>query len=418
LIKLFFYRNDKRKNKILKVKKIILLDIFMIKSMFDGKKFKDRYYGNFFNKNKEIFFLPIFFNNSLNKSNLSSLKERANYILHSDFLTLKDFFLILISFLKINFIKEKKVFFGRHNIKKLISNELSEKRYSHALLNAITTFYFFKQLKKKKINLHAGIDWFENQIVDKSFNYCISKFFPKIKLKGYMGINADLNVNNFLIPSILEKKLNLCPKEIYLINNHNKKFFRDIYKPSKIKVAPAFRNQEIFKYLKFQKNKSNKFRVLVIFTASYLDSIYIINDINSLSDDLKRKVTFIFRFHNYSNTSELIKKIHNSVNYVTANSKSIYQFIIKAECILCRPGTSYYEAKIFQKPLILTRRIYGILPVNKKKLIKDGFCFDKSEIEKRLQFLIKKKLNKSAKKKLAGIYFNTISADKTKNFLK
>ena len=64
-----------------------------------------------------------------------------------------------------------------------------------------------------------------------------------------------------------------------------------------------------------------------------------------------------------------------------------------------------FFAKIFQKPLILTRRIYGILPVNKKKLIKDGFCFDKSEIEKRLQFLIKKRLNKSAKKKISRYLF-------------
>ena len=48
--------------------------------------------------------------------------------------------------------------------------------------------------------------------------------FSKIKLKGYMGINADLSVNNFLIPSTQERKLSLSPKEIYLINNEIKNF--------------------------------------------------------------------------------------------------------------------------------------------------------------------------------------------------
>ena len=233
-----------------------------------------------------------------------------------------------------------------------------------------------------------------------------------------MGINADLNVNNFLIPSIKEKKLNLCPKEIYLINNHNRKFFEKAYTPSKIKIAPAFRNQKIFKYLKLKKIKSDKFKVLVIFTASYLDSINLINDINSLSEKLKKKIKFIFRFHNYLNVRKLLKKINTSTNYEIENSKSIYQIILGADCILCRPGTTYYEAKIFQIPLILTRRIYGILPINKKKLVKDGFCFDKSEIEKRLNFLTKSKQKKGANKKLASIYFNTMTANKTKNFLK
>ena len=420
LIKLFFFKSNKRKKKLLANKKIILLDIFMIKSMFNDKAFSDRYYGNFLNKkkNKELFFLPIFFNNSLNERNLSSLDEKVNFILHSDFLKISDFLSILLSFLKLNFLKEKKIFFGKHNIQKLITNELSEKRYSHALLNSIITFYFFKELKKKKINIHSGIDWFENQIVDKSFNYCISKFFPKVKLKGYMGINADLNVNNFLIPSIKEKKLSLCPKEIYLINNHNKRFFKKAYKSSKIKIAPAYRNQKIFKYLKFKKKKSDKFKVLVIFTASDLDSINLINDINSLSEKLKKKIKFIFRFHNYSNIRKLLKKINTSIHYKTENLKSIYQLILDADCILCRPGTTYYEAKVFQTPLILTRRIYGILPVNKKQLVKDGFCFDNFEIERRLNFLTKNKQKKGANKKLASIYFNTMTTNKTKNFLK
>ncbi len=418
LIKLFFYKDENRKIKILKEKKVILLDIFMIRSMFDSKVFEDRYYGELLKKdNPEIFLLPIFFNDSLSKINLSRLNNKVNYILHSDFLNIRDFFLIFLSFLKVNFLKEKKIFFEGFDISRLILNEISEKRYSHALLTSVINFYLFKKLKNTKINLYSGIDWFENQIVDKSFNYCISKFFPEIKLKGYLGINADLSVNNFLIPSIQEKKLGLSPKEIYLINNDNKKFFHKVFKKSHIKIAPAFRNQQIFSYLKLRKKLSKKFKLLVIFTASHLDSIKLINNLNNMSKELKKKIEFILRFHNYSKTAELIKKIDKSINYSIENSKSIYELIINTDCVLCRPGTTYYEAKIFQTPLILTRRIYGILPVNKKKLISDGFCFDQFDIEKRLKYLIKKKIKKKIKNKLASIYFTPNSDNKTKNFL-
>lgn len=418
LIKLFIYKDENRKIKILEEKKVILLDIFMIRSMFGSKVFEDRYYGELLKKNNpEIFLLPIFFNDSLNKINLSCLGNRANYILHSDFLNVRDFFLIFFCFLKINFLKEKKIFFEGFDISNLILNEVSEKRYSHALLTSVINFYLFKKLKNTKINLHSGIDWFENQIVDKSFNYCISKFFPDIRLKGYMGINADLSVNNFLIPSIQERKLGLCPKEIYLINNDNKKFFYKVFKKGHVKIAPAFRNQKIYNYLKHSKKISKKFKLLVIFTASHLDSIKLINNLNNMSKELKQKIKFILRFHNYSKTVELLKKIDKSINYSTESSKSIYELIINTDCVLCRPGTTYYEAKIFQTPLILTRRVYGVLPVNKKKLINDGFCFDQFDIEKRLKFLIKRKIKKKNKKKLASIYFTPNSDKKTKNFL-
>ena len=113
--------------------------------MFNDKAFQDRYYGELLRENNpEIFLLPIFFNDSLKKINLSCLDGRVNYILHSDFLNIKDFFLIFLSFLKVNFLKEKKILFDGFDISKLILDEISEKRYSHALLNSVINFYLLR----------------------------------------------------------------------------------------------------------------------------------------------------------------------------------------------------------------------------------------------------------------------------------
>ena len=40
-----------------------------------------------------------------------------------------------------------------------------------------------------------------------SHSIFVSKIFPNALLKGYLGINADLRVNKFLVPSKLEKNL-------------------------------------------------------------------------------------------------------------------------------------------------------------------------------------------------------------------
>ena len=45
------------------------------------------------------------------------------------------------------------------------------------------------------MDLRQVIDWYENQIVDKGFNYGKNYFFPKIISKGYLGLNSILEIN-------------------------------------------------------------------------------------------------------------------------------------------------------------------------------------------------------------------------------
>ena len=391
----------------------------MIKSMFRNNEFKDRYYGDLLQKRfkKEIFLLPIFFNNSLNQKNLKFLDKKNQFILYSDFFNFKDYLKIFSSIINLNFYSVNKIFFDKHDVSEIINHEMQRTRFNHSILISILNFHLFKNLKNKNAKINSGINWFENQVVDKSFNFCFKKFFPKSLLKGYMGINADLSVNHFLVPSKLEKKFNLIPSIMFLINNKNKKFFKKIYSTKNIKIAPAYRNQHIYKYLNSKPSKIKKINVLVIFTASHEDSIQIINIINNLPIHLLNKISFTLRFHNFSKVKSLKNLINNSVNYRLDNYQPIYKLLIDSRCVLCRPGTTYYEAKIFQTPLILTRRIYSILPINKKNLINDGFCSNDKDIEKRLEYLSNINFTKKTKKKLAKIFFNIDTPKKTKNFL-
>ena len=297
--KLYLFKNKKRKNFFLEKKKIILIDIFLIESMFYGSKFDNRYYSSYFNnfqtkdKNR-IFYLPIFFNRSLTRKNMKIFSIKNNFILHTDFLNILDFFKIILRLITGNFFYIKKdIIYKNLNLSDLINYEIVGKKFSHALLISLLNYYTFKKLKIDKADINIFIDWFENQLVDKSLNFSLSKFFPKTKLRGYFGINSDLDINNFLVPSKLEKKFNLAPKEIFIINKDQKRYFKKIYK-NNLNLIPAFRNQNIFKYLK-NKKKSNlyNYNVLVVFTGSYLDNLAMIKTINSLSKELCESINFL-----------------------------------------------------------------------------------------------------------------------------
>lgn len=422
--KLYLFKNKKRKNFFLEKKKIILIDIFLIESMFYGSKFDNRYYSSYFNnfqtkdKNR-IFYLPIFFNRSLTRKNMKIFSIKNNFILHTDFLNILDFFKIILRLITGNFFYIKKdIIYKNLNLSDLINYEIVGKKFSHALLISLLNYYTFKKLKIDKADINIFIDWFENQLVDKSLNFSLSKFFPKTKLRGYFGINSDLDINNFLVPSKLEKKFNLAPKEIFIINKDQKRYFKKIYK-NNLNLIPAFRNQNIFKYLK-NKKKSNlyNYNVLVVFTGSYLDNLAMIKTINSLSKELCESINFLLRFHKNSETKKMVEMIDHKVKFRISGNENIYKLLLKSKCVISRPGTIFLEAKIFDVPIILTPRVYGVLPQKLNSSLKNSLCYENYEVGKKLKQLFKLRKKKNIiKKKLAEKSFTRYSYLKASNLI-
>jgi hypothetical protein len=391
--------------------------------MISKNNFFNRYYSELINTvtekfKKKIFFLPIFFNNSLNKQSIKKIEKNTNFILQSDLFNINNYFEIIMNLLKLYFFKVRSIKFERYILDDLINHEIKITSFSHSTLISQLNYHLLKQAKNKKVDITVGIDWFENQTVDKTFNYSLNKFFPKAKLKGYLGINSVLEANNFLIPTSNEKNFHLLPKEFHLINKKNKVFFKKIYKSNQIKIAPAYRNQEIFNYIKNKKRLNQKFTILVIFTASGNDVENLINSINLLSNKLLQKINFIFRFHKNTSSDHYTKLIKKNIKFKIESKKKVYENLLNCDCVICRPGTIFYEAKIFNVPIILTRRLFGILPVNTQKLMNNGFCHDYIQIEKRIRVLIKKRNNiKKINQNSAYNYFSKINNDNRNNLV-
>ena len=76
------------------------------------------------------------------------------------------------------------------------------------------------------------------------------------------------------------------------------------------------------------------------------------------------------------------------------------------------------EAAIFDVPMILTRRIFGILPIKMSSTLKRDFCYENDEIEKKLKKILKnKEMKKVFKIKLANKYFTKYNLRETLNLI-
>ncbi len=423
LTKLYIFKSNKRKKNFLNKKNIILFDTFLIKSMFERNIYFDRYYSFYLNNlNKEqkqrLFFLPILFNNSLSLKNIRLFSKNNNFILHTDFINFIDYVKILIIFFKFYFYRIKNFSYKGINLKNLIEHEIKEKSLNHSFLISILTFYTFKNLKKFNANIATCVDWFENQIVDKSLNYSVKKFFPKTKLKSYMGINLNLNISDFLVPSQIEKKNNLIADEMFLINHDNKRYFKKIFPKNRIKTAPAFRNQNIYNYSKKIKVNKKDLNILVVFTASHLDNLKMIKTLNSFSKIMCKKLNFTLRFHKNSEINKVITFLDKKIKFKISKNETIYKLLQNSKCVICRPGTISLEAAIFNVPIILTRRIFDILPIKMSSILKRDFCYENDEIEKKLKKILKnKEMKKVFKIKLANKYFTKYNLRETLNLI-
>ena len=71
------------------------------------------------------------------------------------------------------------------------------------------------------MNIYKSFNWFENQIIDKGWNYGFRKYFPKNQLNsyGYQDFNKHFNLLSNS-PSKLEKSSKVIPNKIIIISKY------------------------------------------------------------------------------------------------------------------------------------------------------------------------------------------------------
>ena len=433
VLKLKSCQSIKRKEKVKKLKKITLLEIFFIPKMFSNNVYYDRYYGNLLDeiddKEKEnLIFFPIFFHKAIKKNYIKLAEKKINLILQSDYLKFEDYIKSITYFLRIKKLNLKNLMFKGFNIENLVKSTINADKLNQSTLIALLNYYCFKRMKEEKLNLKLIIDWYENQIVDKGFNYGKNIFFPKIKSKGFLGLNSILEINKNFIPSRFEIKRNLAPDEICLISP---KYFETLKKERSdinFTLAPALRSVDLIKenFFLLPKNSNiGKLKILINFTASYLDNLEMIKLINECGVLQSKKIDLFIRPHQASDEKIFNKFLSKKIKYQYSKT-FFYEEMKNTDLLISRSSTACFESLIFGIPVLITRRKNSFLPTKMHKTFPYKLWFfsnDSYELEKNINRIMVDKAkyivkSSEERKKLLSEYFYPTIKENILSFLK
>ena len=276
-------------------KKNVLIDTFIIDSFYKEKV----YYGDVYryaNKDKKkVLFVPTIVQNnffkfykiikSLNSDNKFFFRETL-----TDFSDLKFCFLYLFRKKKF-FIKYKK--YESFDLSAIIKNEINFNRDLFSIFLSLHIFCFVKKLKKNSVQFKKVVNWFENQSMDKAWNYGFRKFFPKVETIGYQGFTNYPEYMN-TIPTNSEYNSKVIPEKIVILNKSYKYLRKEFCKKLKVIGGPALRSEDLFRLKKKRKKKFN----IVIF-------------LEGASKEMDKEVILKFiRISNYFPTLKFYIKAH------------------------------------------------------------------------------------------------------------
>ena len=204
-----------------------------------------------------FFFVPTIIKKNIYEfiSILKNLNNTKNYLFKESFLTTSDFlYSVFYIFRKYKFIQKFKKY-QSYDLSLIINDEINNNKDLYSILISLTNFRFVKRLKKNDFIINKVVNWFENQSMDKGWNFGFRTFYHKTELIGYQGFTAYPEYM-CLNPTKFEEESNVIPKKIVSIsksyNNLRKEFFPNL----NIITGPALRfstlfNKRIIKNKKF-----------------------------------------------------------------------------------------------------------------------------------------------------------------------
>lgn len=404
------------------LKNLIIIDYFHIqKSFYDNRYYKEVSTKKFLD-NKNILFVPTFVSgNGLFRTliNIFRLRHNDKILFKEHFLSFKDLLQSFLYFKNLNFFNKKYYKYSKIDFSSMLFEEIKNNFEINTIILSKLNYYFIRNLYIKNVSVKKSINWFENQQIDKAWNFAFRKYFKKTNVLGYQGFTL---YPQYMCthPSHNEEKCKTIPEKIIVIGKAYIKSRKEFFKQAKISVGPALTFQRIFDSK--NSNKKGKSILLILSGISEIDKVLIAWSIK-IADSLK-KVKIILKPHPILPISKKITKCDFPKN-VYIKSSNLYEIYPKVRvAISCGPTSATIESLAYGLKLIIPildandNLISEMLVGIKKKIIhvndEDSLILQLKKIleekkikykEKRKDQLIKSYLfSKSSKKNMRLFY--------------
>ncbi len=395
----FFIKFFKKKSEI-NEKKVILIDKF-----FTFKSKQNSNYFPSFVKAKNVRIVPTIIP-TLNFIKLikifRSLSKNKEKILYKEqYIKFSDLFFSFTHLLRRRRFLKYKYNYKSINISSLIFEELSSYDDFYSINNGLLNYRFFLRLSENNINIFKSFNWFENQIIDKGWNFGFRKFFSQNQKNsfGYQDFNKHYNlVSNS--PSILEKSSKVTPEKIIIISDYFKKITKDFLKNQKLITGQSERFKDLnnLKLLSFKKRT----KILTVLCGiKKIDQELVKLVVKACSID--RNLRIIIKPHPILDLSHIFP-LDNLPQNLTVYNDDLKKILRKSLiCITAGPSSALLES--------VSCGVYNILPEiecgtdknisifeikkNQYSLIRNSY-----ELLKQIRFVLKNKQKINIKKKV------------------
>lgn len=356
LIALYFFTLrilGKRKSNFKTEEPIILVDTFVLnnKSGDDGSivngQYKDRYYPGLLDhvdeKTKDrIFYLPTIIGF---KNPISIFKKirSANFqfLLHDDFLKVKDYLFVLKHPFKICNLDIPEVKFQGFPMSKLMKHETKMSSSDFISLLGVLYYRFTKRLSEHNIKVDLVIEWYENQVLDRGMIKGFHEFYKNTPVYGYQGYIISKDLHLYTQPSETEYQGSLVPDKVLVTGKGLMENIQEFCKKVKVDVAPGFRFSKVWREVKYTP-KSDSFSILVGLPIGLNDSKHILEmllkiknmfDLSTLDFFIKphptwteMKIKSMFQAGQLDDFTFVLGDFHDNVekaNLVISNASSV-----------------------------------------------------------------------------------------------
>ena len=350
-IVIFIFVKTFKERENLSNKDLVLIDKFVTLNKSQNLS----YFPKFLNA-KNIRIVPTF----IPTLNLFKLVKIFNYLKNNDhkflykeqYLKVNDLYFAFAHIFRRKIFSNQKFYYKKINVSELIHDEIENFNDFYSINSGLLNYKFFDRLSKERVNVLKSFNWFENQIIDKGWNFGFRKYFPKHELKsyGYQDFNKHYNlISNS--PSVLEKSSKVTPNKIIIISNYFKKITNEFTKNQKVVVAQSERFKELVKIKTSPLKKREK--ILVILSGIRNIDKILVKLITKVCF-LNKKITIYIKPHPILNINQIISKNDipfNLIVYENNLKKILDKSLIT---ITAGPSSALLESVCY--------RTYNILP--------------------------------------------------------
>ena len=347
-------------------------------------------------KNKP-YFVPNFFpsKNIINVIRNIIVFSKKNYIFKENYVNLINYINCAIQTLNKKKLKDSSVLFCNCNVSQIIDEELCSNKHFYSEFLSRLNLYFIKKLKDKNIKVAKTINRFENQPMDKAWNYGFRSNYPKAEVLGYQGYFYYPHMPH-QSPTYYEEKAKVVPKKIIVTGKAFKKPRIEFSSKTKVVIGPSLGKGNFLKEIK--KKYQYKF-VLALCGIKVIDEKLLQWSFSAVRRNKNFKL--IVKPHPILSIEKMIEKNSNIFkNQIVVSNESVNKLLEKTEIIISSGPTSIileslvYGCKLLYPVLdpndaLIPKKI----PISKKYL---KFIYSADELFQQMLMLNKKKFLKKS----------------------